>query len=303
MADSKWFAFRPSTWMLVVGAGVGAIVSAVGILQSPAPQELPAHAVAMVNGTYILRADYDRALAAVTEALTKNNGHVDDAADLQQRTLDRLIDEELLIQRGIELGLPERDPQLRAQLSSRVLEMVAMAQDEEKAPDEKTLRAFYSAEPGRFRISGRFRVDVIFFAVPQDATPEQETKVKQRALDAHARLSNHEKFDAVRASGDPLLVVPPDAPLPITKLQDYLGATATRAVVEIEQGHTTAPVRGSDGYRILRLVERVEGETPAFEAVRKDVENAYLKQQEDARLRRFLERRRNAAKIVIAPRP
>jgi hypothetical protein len=303
MGDSKPFAPRSSTWMLALGAGVGAVIAAIGILQAPSPRALPAHAVAMVNGTYILRADYDRALTALTEAITKNNAQVDSTDDLKQRTLDRLIEEELLIQRGLELGLPERDPQLRAQLSSRVLEMVAMAQDGEDAPDEKTLRAFYEAEPGRFRISGRFRVDVIFFAVPDGATSEQEAQVKQRALDAHTRLLKNEKFDAVRASGDPLLVVPPDAPLPVAKLQDYLGATATRAVIELEEGKTTEPVRSSDGYRILRLVERVEGETPVFEAVRKDVENAYRKQQEDVRLRRFLERRRNAAKILIAPLP
>jgi len=303
MTAAKWLGFRPSTWQLALGAGAGAIVAAIGILQAPAPRDLPPHAVAMVNGTYILRADYDRTLAAVTEAVTKHDGQVENAETLKQRTLDRLIEEELLVQRAIELGLPDRDPQLRTQLSARVLEMVAMAQDEDDAPDEKTLRAFYDAEPGRFRVSGRFRVDVIFFAVPAGASADEESRVKQRAFDVHGRLAGNEKFDDVRASGDPLLVFPPDAPLPVAKLQDYLGATATRAVIELEEGKTTEPIRGSDGYRILRLVQRVEGETPAFEAARKDVENAYRKQQEDVRLRRFLERRRRAAKIVVAPLP
>lgn len=293
----------PSTVLLAAGATIGAFVAAVGILRASPARELPSHAVAMVNDTYILRADYDRALSALTKAVTKNDGQIENADVLQQRTLDRLIDEELLIQRGIELGLPERDPQLRTQLSSRVLEMVAMAQDEPESIDEKTLRAFYEKEPGRFRLSGRFRVDVIFFAVPADASAEQEAIVKRRAVDARARLAKNEPFDEVRSSGDSLLVVPPDAPLPITKLQDYLGSTATRAVVELDEGHTTEPIRGSDGYRILRLVQRIEGETPPFESVRKDVENAYRKQQEDARLRQFLERRRAAAKVVISPQP
>lgn len=299
MSESK----VSSTVILAAGATIGAIVAAIGVLRASPARELPPYAVAMVNDTYILRADYDRALSALTEAVTKNDGHVENAGVLKQRTLDRLIDEELLIQRGVELGLPERDPQLRNQLSSRVLEMVAMAQDDKDAPDEKTLRTFYDQEPGRFRVSGRFRVDVVFFAVPTNANAEQDAEVKRRAVAAHARLAKNESFEEVRSSGDSLLVIPPDAPLPITKLQDYLGSTATRAVVELEEGHTTEPIRGSDGYRILRLVERIEGETPAFETVRKDVENAYRKQQEDARLRRFLERRRAAAKVVISPLP
>lgn len=289
--------------LLGVGAATGVFIAAVGILQPKPPQSLPPYAVAVVNGTYIQRADYERTLAAVTEAMTKNDGQAESAELLEQRTLDRLIDEELLIQRGIELGLAERDPQLRTQMSSRVLEMIAMAQDENEVVDEKTLRSFYEKEPGRFRISGRFRVEVIFFAVPSDSTTEQEAAIKKRATDAHARLVQHEAFDVVKASGDSLLVSPPDAPLPIAKLQDYLGATATRAAVELQEGQASAPIRGSDGYRIIRLVERVEGETPAFENVRKDVENAYRKQLEDARLRRFLDRRRASAHIVTQPRP
>ncbi len=292
-----------SSVLLAAGATMGAIVAALGILRASPARELPPHAVAMVNDTYILRADYDRALSALTEAVSKNDGPLENADILKQRTIDRLIDEELLIQRGIELGLPERDPQLRTQLSSRVLEMVAMAQDEDVTPDEKTLRTFYETEPGRFRVSGRFRVDVIFFAVPNETSAEQEAQVKRRAVDARARLAKNERFEDVQSSGDLLLVVPPNAPLPITKLQDYLGSTATRAVVDLDEGHTTEPIRGSDGYRILRLVERIEGETPTFDSVRKDVENAYRKQQEDERLRRFLDRRRSATKVVISPLP
>lgn len=303
MAQSNHRESVSGSLLLGLGAGAGVIIAALGILQPKPPQKLPEHAVAMVNGAYILRTDYERTLAAVTEAMTKNDGRAENAEALKQRTLDRLIDEELLVQRGIELGLAERDPQLRTQMSSRVLEMIAMAQDENEIIDEKTLRAFYEKEPGRFRISGRFRVDVIFFAIPSESTADQEAAIKKRATDAHARILKKESFDVVKTSGDSLLVSPPDTPLPIAKLQDYLGATATRTAVELEEGQSSAPIRGSDGYRILKLVERVEGETPAFEGVRKEVENAYRKQLEDARLRRFLDRRRASAHIVTQPGP
>jgi parvulin-like peptidyl-prolyl isomerase len=292
-----------SSLLLGLGALAGVLVAAIGVLQPKPSEKLPNHAVAMVNGTYILRTDYERTLAAVTEAMTKNEVQAENTEALKQRTLDRLIDEELLIQRGIELGLPERDPQLRTQVSSRVLEMIAMAQEENEIVDENALRAFYDKEPGRFQISGRFRVDTIFFAIPANATAEQEAAVKKRAMEAQTRLEKKERFDDVRSSGDPQLITPPDAPLPIAKLQDYLGATATRAVVELPEGQSSPPIRGADGYRILRLVEHVQGETPPFEAVRKDVKNAYRKQLEDSRLRKFLERRRKSAHIVVQPGP
>ncbi|HRI72285.1 MAG TPA: peptidylprolyl isomerase [Polyangium sp.] len=293
-----------STMLLAAGAGVGAMVAALGILQAKPANELPPQAIATVNGTYILRDDYNRAVSALEEALKKHEGPEENSANVKQRALDRLIDEELLVQRGIELGLPERDPQLRTQLSGRVLEMIAMAQSDDEPPvDEKTLRDFYEKEPGRFRLSGRFQVEVIFFAVTSGATADQDAQAKRRALDGQARLAKGERFNDVQASGDALLVTLPDIPLPLNKLQDYLGSTATRAVAELREGQVSDPIRGADGYRLLKLVERVEGETPTFEAVRQDVENAYRKQQEDVRLQRFLARRRKLSTIVIAPKP
>lgn len=303
MAESNIRAALSSTKVLALGAVAGAILAAVSILQKPPTKTLPDYAVASVNGTYILRADYDRALAGVTEALTKEEGPSEATQSLKQRTIDRLIEEELLVQRALDLGLPEKDPQMRAQLSARVLEMVANAQEGDDVPDDKTLRAFHEKEPGRFRLSGRFRVDVIFFAVPQDASPKQDADTLERAKEIHKRLGQGERFEDLQTLGSPLLVAPPNTPLPVTKLQDYLGATATRAVITLEEGRVSEPIRGSDGYRILRLAERIEGEAPNFEAVRKDVENAYRKQQEDARLRKFLDLRKQAATIVMAPIP
>lgn len=290
-----------SNVLLAIGAGLGAVIAAIGILQKEPPRDVPSDTVAVVNGVHILRADYDRAFAALSEALKKADDGVEKADVLRQRALDRLIDEELLVQRGIELGLPERDPQIRTQLSARVIEMVTMVQNGDPVPDDQTLRAFYEKDPDRFKVSGRYRVNVIFYAVPTDASSEHKDRAKRRADEAYARIEKGERFEDVRSSGDPLIVVVPDTPLPVGKLQDYLGASATRAVVELPEGHTSPPIRGADGYRILRLLESVDGETPAFETIRKDVENAYRKQQEDTRLQQFLERRRAAAKITIAP--
>lgn len=303
MSEAKVLSALSSNSVLALGAALGALVAAVSILKNPAGKALPDDAIASVNGTYILRADYDRALAGVKEALTKEENTAEAAQSLKQRTLDRLIEEELLVQRAMELGLPEKDPQMRAQLSARVLEMVANAQEGDPLPDEKTLRAFHEKEPGRFRLSGRFRVDVIFFALPQDAPAKQDAETLQRAKDVHKRLAQGERFEDLQALGSPVLVAPPNSPLPVAKLQDYLGATATRAVITLEEGRVSEPIRGSDGYRILRLAERIEGEAPTFEAVRKDVETAYRKQQEDARLRKFLDARKQAAKIEMAPLP
>ena len=72
--------------------------------------------------------------------------------DDRERVLQRLIDQELLIDRAIELGLPERDPQIRNQLATAMIDfLVRRAEDEAATANEGDLRAFYQENEFRFR--------------------------------------------------------------------------------------------------------------------------------------------------------
>ena len=130
--------------LLVVGALIGIGLAAVDLTER-APEEEPLgdDVAALVNGNPILRAEYERAVAAVSA--DRGGGDLDPAE--RRRVLDRLIDEELLVQRGIELGLPHRDRQLRNQISAAVIGLFAAragARQSEEPSDEE-VRAFFSA--------------------------------------------------------------------------------------------------------------------------------------------------------------
>jgi hypothetical protein len=291
---------RRSAALLVVGALTGALLAAAGVADRQERRMVPAGAVAVVNGVSIQKTDYERAASAVIEATRKDGAGDPNVEDAKRRALDRLIEEELLVQRGIELGLPERDPQMRVSLSARVLEMAALAGDE-GPPDEGALRAFFEEEIDRFRSSARLRVAVLFFSASAGADSSREAEAERRALAARARLDAGEPFASLEASGDPLASAPPDALLPLSKLQDYLGATATSALLGRKEGETTEALRGADGYRIVHIVELRAGARPTFEAVRGEVLAAYRKRKADDRVRDMLARRRAEAEIVIAP--
>src|SRR5690349_13984703 len=102
--------------LLVLGLVVGIVAAASGLLVGAPSAQLPPQAVALVNGRPILRDAWLRAVAAVAterrEALTD--------AD-QRHILDRLVDEELLVQHGLALGLPESDGRLRSTLVQEVM--------------------------------------------------------------------------------------------------------------------------------------------------------------------------------------
>jgi hypothetical protein len=112
-----------------------------------------------VNDTPIRRDDYLRALGAVA---ADRRTPLDDAD--KRRILDRLIDEELLLQRGLVLGLPERARSVRAPLVAATIDLLARTNRE---PSDAELRAFYDAhreyftDPGRVRVGQVVRVEAV----------------------------------------------------------------------------------------------------------------------------------------------
>ena len=116
-----------------------------------------------MNDRPISRASYENALQAVAGDRKDGTLRPDD----RERVLQRLIDQELLIDRAIELGLHERDPQIRNQLATAMIDfLVRRAEDDASAADEVELRAFYEEQHFRFERSPQYRVGVDGGAVP-----------------------------------------------------------------------------------------------------------------------------------------
>ena len=106
--------------LLSVGALLGLAAAAAGLLaQTRAASEIPDGAVAAVNGAAVRRADFERAVEALA---SDRRGAIDDAD--RRHVLDRLVDEELLVQRAIELGLVRQDRRVRGDLVTAVIESV-----------------------------------------------------------------------------------------------------------------------------------------------------------------------------------
>ena len=288
---------RRGTLLLACGAAAGVALGASGIVVRGPGERVPAGAVAVVNGVPIRLADYERALGGM--AADRRDGTVDDS--VRRHVLARLIDEELLVQRGLALGLAQRDRRLRADASAAVIgAVVAEAEAETGEPTEAELRTFYAAESDRFRRAGSVRVEQIFFA----AAPDAEDAARERAEAGYRRLLGGESFTTVRAASDPEPIPLPDGPLPPAKLVDYLGPTVTRTLLGLAAGGVSAPVRSGWGYHLVRLIAREPAAVPPFEAVRQEVRAEFRRQAGDRRLSRYLDELRAAADIAkVDPLP
>ena len=164
-------------WLLAGGMVAGAALAVFYILRVPEAPPPVEDAVAWVNGRPIARESYERALRAV--AGDRKTGALQEGD--RERVLERLIDQELLIDRAIELGLHERDPQIRNQLATAMIDfLVQRAEDEAGAADEATLRRFYEEESFRFKRAEQYRVAVAGKAVPLPDGFLLEKEIAQR---------------------------------------------------------------------------------------------------------------------------
>lgn len=250
---------RAPRWLLAAGLAAGAAFAAAGLRAGPGAAELPPHAVARVNQQLILRDAWLRAVAAVA---SERRAPLSEAE--QRRILDRLIDEELLVQHGVALGLVERDARLRSTLVSEVM---AATRTADAPPDEATLRRFYEEQRD-------------FFA------PTPRLRVRAWRLDA----------DGAQRPFQPEV---PDAPLPVGKLQAYLGPALTARALDLRPGATSEPIAGPDGTVVLQLLDAQQDPAPPFEQVRDQVRAEARRRADEAAVRALLAELRQRHRVVV----
>lgn len=248
------------------GVALGIVLTAVGLLYSGEPRSdastntVPAGSVAFVNGYPIATAIYARILGGF--AVEKKTVAVERAD--RQRILDRLVDEELLVQRGIELGLARTDQILRRQIVTALVTNLT-AEAEAVTPDEDELRRFYAEHNDLFARTDRFSFAQLFLRVPSAL---QDADVRQRADHAARRVRAGAAFEVVNKElGDEPVLRLPAGPLSPEKIQEYLGPTVTQALLTLEPGQVSSPIRSGTGYHVLILHERQSGTVPPFDVI------------------------------------
>jgi parvulin-like peptidyl-prolyl isomerase len=279
-------------WLLAAGAALGLALAAASLLAGAGGgRGLPEGAAASVNGAVIRSEELERLLAALASDRRSPLGPED-----RRHVLDRLIEEELLVQHGVELGLLRSDRRVRADLVSAVLAFLDAAADAFE-PTPREVAEFYAQNAAYFATPGRLRVRPLW--VPAAETPDAAALA--RAREAVARLRAGEPFAAVsEALGDAGVAPLPDTLLPPAKLREYLGPSALAAALELAPGAVSEPVRTPQGYYVLLLAERTPDESPPLAEVEPEVRAELRRRAGDRLLRERLDALRAQADVSVA---
>jgi hypothetical protein len=291
MSDASRSTSRRALGWLAIGALAGIALAAASLVRAP-ESTVPALApdvVALVNGQPIER----EALARFAAVLARERGRLELDPAEERRILDRLIDEELLLQRGLALGIERREPSARRAIVSAVVD--GITSDDAREPDRAALETFYRENASRWTRPGDVLVEMA--RVPKDA-PEADA----RAAEVVRRARIGESLDVIGAE----LGAPIEPPLPPGRispdaLRDRVGDVVVQALLALLPGETSEPVRAFDGLWVVRLLARDPDVQPPLEAVYEPVRQAWLEREHEERLTRELALLRERATIEIAP--
>ena len=268
--------------------GLAAALSGLGVSFGPGGGGMPDNVAALVAGREITRADVDRIVSAMASERGEKPGD-------RSRVVERLVDEQLLVARALDLGLADRDPRIRGDLVQGVISSV-VAPYEDAQPGETDLREFFDKNRDLFANPPRLRVAQVFVSSHRRSAEQ----ALARAGQAVARLQDGERVEEVAASlGDPSGLVLPDAFLMPAKLRDYLGPTSARTLLGMEPGAISEPVRVSGGYRVLVLLGREEPRPPSLDGLRDEVLATYRRRLGEEALERYLAELRRSYEVRV----
>ena len=273
--------FGRDTLFLAAGV-VGLAAAAFGAIGAPRVDALGIGAAATVDGRPISREAADRAV----QALSNDKRNPVTAAD-ETGALEHLIEEELLVQRGVALGLAETDLAARKAIVQSVLQL-AIAERAGEAPSVAELRRFYTDNAGMFAPAGRVRASLVF--VKRDPAAPARIAAARRALAAGASTAG---------LGDEQAIVLPKALLGPTELRTYLGAALAASAMKGRVGDVIV-TEEEDGWRLLRIDAAKPPVAARYEDVADDVRAEWDRRADEAAVRAYIERLKRRARITRA---
>ena len=194
--------------------------------------------------------------------------------------LERMIEEELLIQRAKDLGLFSTNTMIRGTIVQQMINMV-ISENSLDIVSNSELKRFYDENKGFFTNADRLRLKQIYFS-------EEKGSALERAENFYLDLIQGKKADQIDAEGDKSALEIPDTLMTLAKVREYIGPSLMQVAKMLQPGEFTTPKKVIGGYKIIILLERRDASPPKFEFIRERVKSEYQKRKDDQTLRDYL---------------
>ena len=226
----------------------------------------------------------------------------EDDINILELLLERMIEEELLVQRGIELSLHKNDIEVRKTIIQQVIAFIIQVEDAQ--PDEEELINYFQKNINKYKPTELIHVNSIFVESNNEGSillgSEYDFKSQKDLFDKIYSQLNFKSFSEVKNEfNQPQIVELPNKTISLKDCRLYLNNKVCNEIILLENEEISQPIFYQNGYFIFQMIEkkRAEIDDNFFEKVRDKVLFDYLNQKDDQKLIDYIKYLKNNADI------
>ena len=208
--------------------------------------------------------------------------------------LERMIEEELLIQRAKDLGMFSTNTMIRGAIVQQMINMI-ISENSLDIVSTSQLKEFYEANKGFFTSADRLRLKQIYFS-------DEKGGALERAQNAYLYLVQGNNLDVIDSKSDESALEVPNTLMTLSKVREYIGPSLMQLAKMLKPGEFTSPKKVIGGYKIIVLLERRDASPPDFKEIRDRVKSEYQKRKDDEALRDYLNKLKKWYEIDRQPK-
>ena len=197
---------------------------------------------------------------------------------------ERLIDEELLLQRAIELDLVRNDPLVKGNVIQTMFQHIINS-SELAEPSEVELREYFSKEKNYFSSGKRYKLKNYIFRNLSDAETARDLLI-QGNLESFLKLVETENSIDL-----------PNVFLTPQKIRDYLGPQVLEELPSLEKGDFSNIFEINQLPSMVICIDILLDNNPKFEEIIEQIKNKFIRDREDSLVKEYIENLRNFYEI------
>ena len=197
---------------------------------------------------------------------------------------DRLIDEELLIQRAIELDLVRNDSLVKGNVIQTMFQYIINS-NELSEPSEAELREYLIKEKNYFSSGKRYKLKNYTFRNFNDAETARNSLAQNNFEDFLKYVETENTIDL------------PNVFLTPQKIRDYLGPKALEELPNLDKGDFSKIFEINQIPSIIICIDILLDNSPKFEEIVEQIKNKFIRDREDNLVKEYIENLRNFYEI------
>ena len=227
----------------------------------------------------------------------------EDDVEILELLLERMIEEELLVQRGIELDLHKKDIGVRKEMIKQVIDFII--QVEKNQVNEEDIRDFYNENIGKYTPTEKIQFQSIYInSLNKESVllgTESDLKTLQpKLLKLYDELKTTDFLEIKSKFDENNFFEVPKKLINIKDCNLLFGKSICNQIASLNLDEVSQPIFFDNGYFIFKLVDRIKQEIDEkyYNEIKEKIIFDYNNGLDDKKLKNYLKYLKDNSEII-----